>query len=128
MMKEAPRLNPSPCKGGISITTCPRCYKGRLFSGLTKVVDRCSECGLSLKGHEQGDGPAFFGIVIIGTLASIGAAILEVKYELNYWLQAGIWIPFIIIGSLFCLRYGKAMLIHLQYRVKPWDFKTGNGC
>jgi uncharacterized protein (DUF983 family) len=103
--------------------TCPRCGKGRLFRGMLTVVEHCSVCGLPLREHEQGDGPAFFGIVIIGALATIGAAILEIKFAMDYWLQAVIWLPFIVIGSIISLRYGKAMLIAMQYRVKPWDFR-----
>ncbi len=102
---------------------CPRCGKGRLFSGLTTVVDRCGVCALPLKEHEQGDGPAFFGIVIVGALAAVGAAILDIKLQPPYWVHAAIWLPFIIFGALFSLRIGKAMLIQMQYRVKPWDFK-----
>jgi uncharacterized protein (DUF983 family) len=105
---------------------CPRCHQGKLFAGLLTVVDRCAACGLALREHEQGDGPAFFGIVIIGTLAAMGAAILEVKYTLSYWVQAAIWVPFIIIGSILCLRFFKAAIITMQYRVKPWDFEGSN--
>jgi uncharacterized protein (DUF983 family) len=101
---------------------CPRCHDGKLFAGLLAVVDRCSVCGLALKEHEQGDGPAFFGIVVMGTLAAMGAAILEIKYALSYWLQAAIWIPFILIGSIFCLRFFKAAIIAMQYRLCKDDF------
>ena len=106
-----------------SIFRCPRCQKGKLFAGLLGIVDACSDCGLPLREHEQGDGPAFFGIVIIGTLASIFATIIEIKYEPPYWLHAVLWIPFIVIGSLVSLRYGKAMIVHMQYKVKQDDFK-----
>ncbi len=86
------------------------------------MVAQCSACGLPLREHEQGDGPAFFGIVVMGTLAALGASVVDVVYQPPYWLHALLWVPFIIIGSLLCLRYGKALLIHMQYRVKPWDF------
>ncbi|MFW0777584.1 MAG: DUF983 domain-containing protein [Rickettsiales bacterium] len=105
-----------------SVFRCPRCGKGALFKGGITIVDECRECQLPLREHEQGDGPAFFGIVIIGTLASIFAAIIEVKYEPDYWVHAALWIPFIVIGSLLTLRYSKALLIHMQYQVKPWEF------
>lgn len=102
---------------------CPRCHRGRIFKGLISVVDQCSECGLSLKKHEQGDGPAFFGIVIVGTLVAIFATIVEVKFAPALWLHAVIWVPFIFIGSIASLRLGKAMLIHMQFRVRNHDFK-----
>lgn len=102
--------------------SCPRCHKGKLFSGLITVVDSCSECGLSLKEHEQGDGPAYFGILVIGALVCILAAIVEIKFEPPYWLHAAIWIPFIFIGSIWSLRLGKAALIRMQYGVRKQDF------
>lgn len=101
---------------------CPRCHRGRLFSGVISIVGECASCHLPLKEHEQGDGPAFFGILIIGALVAIFATIVEIKYAPSFWLHAALWIPLIVIGSLASIRYGKALLIHLQYRVKPWDF------
>jgi len=101
---------------------CPRCGRGKLYRGLLTIVDQCSECGLKLAGREQGDGPAFFAILIIGALTAIGAAIVEIKYEPPFWLHAAIWIPFIIMGTLLSLRVLKAALIAVQYRVKGEDF------
>ena len=37
------------------LTRCPRCGKGRLFSGIITIAPACSACGLSFAGHEQGD-------------------------------------------------------------------------
>ena len=101
---------------------CPRCGEGKLFSGLLAVSAVCSHCGLTLAKHEQGDGPAFFGILLVGALAAIGAAIMEIKYEPPFWLHALIWGPFVIAGALASLRFGKALLIYTQYQVKPDDF------
>ncbi len=50
------------------------------------------------------------------------AAITEVMFEPPYWLHAAIWIPFIIISSLFGIRAMKAALIALQYKFKQEDF------
>ena len=86
------------------------------------MAEKCDACGLSFAGHEQGDGPAVFAILIVGGLAAMFAAIVEIKYEPPFWLHAVIWVPFIIIGSIMCLRYLKAMLIAVQYRVKKDDF------
>lgn len=106
-----------------SIFRCPRCGEGKLFSGFLTIADCCTACGLSLKAHEQGDGPAFFGILIIGTLAAMFAAIVEITYSPPFWLQAAIWVPFIVGGSIVCLRVLKAALISVQYRVKGEDFE-----
>lgn len=104
---------------------CPRCGKGALYKSFMTVAENCSVCHLSFREHEQGDGPAFFCICIIGALTGILAAIVEVIYQPPYWLHAAIWIPFIIISSLFGIRIMKAALIALQYRFKRDDF-TGD--
>ena len=101
---------------------CPRCGKGKLYHGLLTVADQCSHCGLPLKGHEQGDGPAFFAVLIIGALSATGAAIIESKFSPPYWVQAAIWVPFVLIGSVISLRWFKALLIATQYRLRNQDF------
>src|SRR3546814_12221007 len=37
---------------------CPRCGKGRLFSGILKIAERCNACGLDLRKQDAGDGTA----------------------------------------------------------------------
>jgi uncharacterized protein (DUF983 family) len=101
---------------------CPRCGKGAFYAGLLKVVDECAVCGLALGKHEQGDGPAFFVICIIGTLAGIFATLMEVMYAPPYWLHAAIWGPFVVLGSIWCLRITKALLVAVQYQLRPDDF------
>lgn len=90
------------------------------------MVDVCPRCGFPVKEHEQGDGPAFFGILIIGTLTGIFASVVEIKYAPPFWLHAVLWVPFIFIGSLVCIRLFKAMLISAQYRLRREDFGQGH--
>ena len=101
---------------------CPRCGEGKLYRNLLDINDQCSVCGLPLKQREQGDGPAFFAILIIGALTAIGASVVEIKYEPPFWLHAVIWIPFITFGTLLSLRFLKAALIGMQYRYRKEDF------
>ena len=101
---------------------CPRCGKGTLYRGLLTVVDRCDACGLSFAGHEIGDGPAFFGILIIGGLTAILAAMVEIRYSPPFWLHAALWGPFIAVGSVMVLRWSKAAIITMQYRLRGEDF------
>jgi uncharacterized protein (DUF983 family) len=106
----------------LSVFRCPRCGKGRLFSGWLTLAPACAECGLSYSGHEQGDGPAFFAILIIGALAGIFSAIVEIKFAPPFWLHAALWIPFVVVGSVTGLRLMKAALIAAQYRLRKDDF------
>jgi uncharacterized protein (DUF983 family) len=103
---------------------CPRCGRGKLYRGLLTIVDECSECHLKFTGREQGDGPAFFAILIVGGFAAIGAAVVEIKYEPPFWLHAAIWIPFIIIATLMSLRVLKAALIAMEYQYRKDDFTS----
>lgn len=105
---------------------CPRCGKGKLYRGMLAVAGRCSECQLSFAGHEQGDGPAFFAITIIGALVAIFASIVEIRYEPPFWLHGVLWIPFVLIGSVVALRFSKAAIIRAQYNLRSGDFTQGN--
>jgi len=102
---------------------CPRCGRGALYKGLLDITERCSVCALPLTNHEQGDGPGFFAVLLIGMLAGIGAALVEVYYAPPFWLHALLWIPFVIIGTLLALRWIKAAIIAIQYRTRIQDFQ-----
>lgn len=102
---------------------CPACGKGKLYSGLLTVVERCSACGMELAAHEKGDGPAFFAIVIVGFVVAGLASWVELAYEPPFWVHAVLWGPLILGLSLFILRVAKAWLIAMQYRHQRDDFK-----
>ena len=113
-MADAPQVNLARVA---LLGRCPRCGKGRIYKSGLQLAQACSICSLSFKEHEQGDGPAFFGVLIVGALAAIGAAVTEIKYQPSYWVHAAIWLPFIVIASLLSLRWLKAALIGVQYHL-----------
>lgn len=84
---------------------------------MLSVVDACSECGLVLKHHDAADGPAFFSLCIIGFLVTLGAVMVEIHIEPPLWVHAALWIPFTFIGSIFCLRAVKTILITFEHRL-----------
>jgi uncharacterized protein (DUF983 family) len=106
----------------LSIFRCPRCGKGRLYRGWLEMNDSCSDCALPFSAREQGDGPAFFAVLLIGALTAIGAAIVEIKLAPPFWLHAAIWIPFTLIGTILGLRVLKAALVGVQYQYRKDDF------
>jgi len=60
---------------------CPRCGRGALFKGLLDVREACPACGLDLRAHDSGDGPAVAAIFLIGAVA-VGLAIwVDVRFE-----------------------------------------------
>ena len=121
-----PRTGEGAVRPSIATVTlrgvCPACGKGKLFKNRLEIADYCHSCGLSFKAHEQGDGPAFLGVLLIGALTAIGAAVTEVKYSPPFWVHAVVWIPFIFIGSLVSLRLMKALIIGVQYQYRKEDF------
>jgi uncharacterized protein (DUF983 family) len=95
---------------------CPRCGRGRLFSGYLGQAQSCELCGLDYRRFNAGDGPAVFVILIVGAIVAGGALLVEVAYRPPYWLHALIWGPAILLLSLGLLRPLKAGLMVLQYK------------
>jgi uncharacterized protein (DUF983 family) len=107
----------SPWIAGLTCR-CPRCGKGRLFSGYLRVADRCSVCGLDYSFVDAGDGPAVFIMLIVGFIVTGAALIVEIEYAPPYWVHAALWIPLGVGLPLLILRPFKATLIALQYANK----------
>jgi uncharacterized protein (DUF983 family) len=95
---------------------CPRCGRGKLYSGLLTVRERCSICELDLRAHDTGDGPAVFVILILGAVVVPMALWLEVRAEPPLWLHAVVWPPAIVVLAVALLRPLKGFLIAQQYR------------
>jgi uncharacterized protein (DUF983 family) len=95
---------------------CPRCGSGPLFSGVLAVRECCPDCGLDLRPHDAGDGPAVAGVFLVGAITVIAALVIDARYQPPLWLHALVW-PVVILGlSLFVMRLAKALLVGLQYR------------
>src|SRR3954468_5049956 len=94
---------------------CPRCRKGRLFSGFLNLRKECESCGLDYSFADAGDGPAIFVILISGFIVVGAALIVEVVYQPPFWVHALLWGPLILIVTLVPLRILKGLLIVLQY-------------
>jgi uncharacterized protein (DUF983 family) len=105
----------SPFRTGLACA-CPRCGKGKLYSGLLDVAEKCNACDLDYAGHDAGDGPAVFVILILGFVMVGLAAWLEFTFQPPLWVHVAVWFPFIIISSIGLLRIVKSLLIALQFR------------
>jgi uncharacterized protein (DUF983 family) len=100
---------------------CPRCGQGGLFDGFLTVTERCPVCGLAFSGHDAGDGPAVFGIFILGFVI-VGLAIaVEFWLAPPLWLHAVLWLPLTALGALALLRPLKGLTIACQYRFRAVD-------
>lgn len=95
---------------------CPRCGRGKLFSGYLRQAPACEACGLDFASLQPGDGPAIFVMLIVGAVVAGSALVVEVAYQPPYWVHAVLWVPAVLILSLGLLRPLKAWLIVTQYR------------
>lgn len=119
-MTDGAPFPPSLFKAGLGCR-CPRCGKGRLYSGFLKVAESCGRCGLDLRDHDSGDGPQVFVIFILGFIVVGLALFVERAFEPPTWVHLALWIPFIIAGAALLLHPAKSIFIALQYRHKVQD-------
>ncbi len=106
---------------------CPRCGRGGLFDGFLTVRDRCPVCGLGLAGNDAGDGPAVFGIFLLGFGVVGLAGLVEYVYAPPLWLHVVIWTPVITGLGLLILRPLKGLTVAIQYRFRSTDEATRPG-
>lgn len=104
---------------------CPRCGRGKLFSGFLTLRPRCPNCGLDYGFADSGDGPAVF-IILLGGFIVVGAALVtEVVYHPPYWVHAMLWLPLILIVTFGPLRSMKGLMIALQFHHKAAEKRFG---
>src|SRR3981081_3844113 len=97
---------------------CPRCGKGRLYSGFIDLRPNCEACGLDYAFIDAGHGAALFIIKIPRAIGVGSALIVEVKSQPPFWLHAALWLPLILVTTLLPLRSMKSLLIALQFHHK----------
>ena len=97
---------------------CPRCGRGRLYSGFLTLRPACESCGLDYAFIDSGDGPAVFVIMIAGAIVVACALIVEVKYQPPFWVHAALWLSLTLAVTLWPLRAIKSLLIALQFHHK----------
>ncbi len=107
----------SPLIAGL-MCRCPRCGKGKLFTGFLTLPPCCTVCGLDYAFIDAGDGPAVFIILIAGFVVVGSALLVEAFYQPPFWVHAALWGPLILLTTLGPLRPMKGLLIALQYHHK----------
>jgi uncharacterized protein (DUF983 family) len=117
VMNDLPSVAPNPILAGLA-ARCPRCGKGKMFSGFIGLKPACEACGLDYSFVDAGDGPAVFVILIAGFIVVGAALVVETLYQPPFWVHAALWLPLIVITTLVPLRAMKGVLIALQYHHK----------
>lgn len=97
---------------------CPRCGRGKLYKGILKPAEGCTQCKLDYDFIDAGDGPAVFVILIIGFVVTAMAMAVQSAFEVPIWLHLVLWVPLILILSVWGLQFSKSIMIALQYQTK----------
>ena len=95
---------------------CPRCGQGAVLTGLLTVRDRCAVCGLDLREHDTGDGPAVLVMFVLGTIVVGLAFWVEFTFEPPLWVHAILWPVVTVPLAVALMRPMKAAMVALQYR------------
>lgn len=107
---------PSPNNVHVALRgLCPRCREGGIFRNPLEYKESCPVCHFDLKQHDNGDGPAFFVIIIVGFLVTALAGWVEYSYQPPFWLHAVVWGPLILLTSVILLRFFKGWMLAAQY-------------
>ena len=80
-----------------------------------QFASKCERCGLDFSQFNVGDGPAAFLILIVGTVLTVGALLLDAAAEPPWWVHL-VWLPVGLVLTLGGLRFAKAWLLGAEYR------------
>jgi len=95
---------------------CPRCGRGRVFSGFLETAEACDSCGLRLREMDSGDGPAVFLIFILGFMVVPFAIWVSMSVELPLAVHAVLWGAVILGLTIGMLRPAKSLVLALNHR------------
>ena len=104
-----------PIRAGL-LCRCPRCGKGKLFSGFLEVAEACNACGADFTKLNTGDGAAVFVMQIAGGIVVFGSLFVMVAYDPPIWMVVTTALPLVAGLSLGLMRPGKGLMIALQMR------------
>ena len=104
----------SPVTTGLA-GKCPRCGRGRFFSGYLTVAKSCSSCGLDFSFADAGDGAAWF-VMLFACIFGVGSILgIEAAYAPPWWVHTLIAIPVLIVIPALLLRPVKGLLLAQQW-------------
>ena len=113
---------PEPSEWQVALThRCPRCGEGSLYRNILTIREECSECGLSFREHDIGDGPAFFTITLLGFVVVGGMVAVEEIWRPDYWAHAVFVLAAMAVLTPLSLRFFKSYLIALKYKLHNMD-------
>jgi uncharacterized protein (DUF983 family) len=130
-MADPAGLKPDAISPGVVLAglkgLCPRCGAPSLFCGAIRLAPRCRACGLDIAAFNLGDGPAAFLTLIMGTVVTTLAIVLELGVHPPIWLHILLWVPITVLGVIGSLRIAKGMLIAAEYRNRAREGRIAPG-
>jgi uncharacterized protein (DUF983 family) len=102
--------------------TCANCGEGALYGRYLKVNDACSACGTEFHHHRADDAPPYFVMTITAHVVVGGILVLEKNFSLDVWMQLAIWLPVLVLLSLWLLPRVKGALIAYQWALRMHGF------
>lgn len=94
---------------------CPRCGKGPVLRGFLKVREACPACGLDYGFADPADGPAFFGMSLVGLFGMIAFMAFEFTVQPPIWVHLVVTFPLLIVACLAVLPPLKGWMVAEQY-------------
>ena len=113
-----PEIAPNAVQSPIAVAVksrCPRCGKGRLFSGFLTVAPSCDVCGLDYSFADPADGPAFFVMMTVAFPITALGIWIELTYDPPLWVHAVTTLPVLLVGCILPLRFFKGWMVASQY-------------
>lgn len=101
---------------------CPACGEGKIFSKYLKVAETCGHCGEALHHHRADDAPPYFTMLVTGHVIVGGVLVVERAWAPETWVHMAIWMPLLIIMSLWLLPRVKGALVGLQWALRMHGF------
>jgi uncharacterized protein (DUF983 family) len=101
---------------------CPSCGSGRMYGKYLKVNDLCPVCRAELFHQRADDAPPYFVMTITAHVIVGGILIVERLYAPPTWVQLAIWLPALVILSLWLLPRVKGALIGYQWALRMHGF------
>ena len=101
---------------------CPACGTGRIYKTYLKVNDSCPSCRQELHHQRADDAPPYFTMLITGHVIVGGILALERMYAPPTWVQLAIWMPLLVLLSLWLLPRIKGALIGYQWAYRMHGF------
>jgi uncharacterized protein (DUF983 family) len=97
---------------------CPRCGKGKLFTGILTLRPACPVCGLDLTQADTGDAGAVVVIMLLGVIVVALAFWVEFRFEPPLWVHAILWPAVTLPLAILIMRPVKAALVAAQFRTR----------